>query len=158
MSQAYHGSTLEGNACRFLIGKADALLDQEILGEISPLVVQPYIANLKSFDKLVTSCFSAKAVKDDVQSLLAKFKSSYLATDLSVTLKVHAIFDHLIPTLNLPYLQGRGLVVCTEQAGESIHSYFAEHFWKKWKVNSLDHPEFANFLKRAVVEFSSKAL
>ena len=140
------------------MSKGDALLDPEILGEVPAEVIQPFSNALKCFDKLVVGCFSSKIVRVDVPALLSEFKEAYLETNLTVTLKIHAIFDHLVPTLNLPYFNGRGLGVCTEQAGESIHSHFSEHFWKKWKLSSMDHPEYANNLKRAVVECASKAL
>lgn len=156
--KGYHGTTLEGNACRHLVSKGDALLDPEILGEVPAEAIQPFIKALKCFDKLVVGCFSSKIVRVDVPALLSEFKEAYLETNLTVTLKIHAVFDHLVPTLNLPYFNGRGLGVCTEQAGESIHSHFSEHFWKKWKLSSMDHPEYANNLKRAVVECASKAL
>ena len=40
---------------------------------------------------------------------------------ISVTPKMHVLFNHLISALSNPVLQGRGLGVVSGQAGESIH-------------------------------------
>ena len=117
-----------------------------------------FVDALESFNDLLKTCFSTKVVKDDINELVEKSKFKCLQTGLSVTLKVHVILDHLVPTLNLPHFEGRGLGVCTEQAGESIHSHFKENFWKKWHISSLEHPQYSKNLKKAVVECASKAL
>ena len=157
--KGYHGTTLEGNACRFLLSHSDSLLDPEVLGDVSPDEVQPYICAIKCFDKIVSASFGTKLVDiSNLEVLLAEFKAAYLVLPLSVTLKVHGVLSHLIPTLRLPYFQGRGLGVCTEQAGESFHSHFGEHFWKKRKLSSMSHPSYGQNLLKAVDESASKAI
>ena len=74
--------------------------------------------------------------------------------DLSVTLKMHVIFYHLLPALCNPALQGRGLGVVSGQAGESIHQKF-KILWNKYKINSLDNEIYGEQLKRAVKLLSS---
>ena len=76
---------------------------------------------------------------------------------LSVTLKMHVIFYHILPALSNPALKGRGLGVMSGHAGESIHQEF-KIFWRKYKINSLTNKLYSENLKKAVVEFSSKDL
>lgn len=165
--KGYHGSIFEGNQCRALIAKAEFLRDPEILGAIqsepdkadAKAKVDLYIDCIKSFDKVVNASFSSRPVDiSKVECLVEDFKQAYKLTGISVTPKVHGVFDHLVPTLKLPYMQGLGLGVCTEQAGESFHFHFKEYFWKKWKISSMDHPDFGKHLLAAVVECASKAV
>ena len=158
MTKGYFGGTLQGNACRALLSKGYVLLDPDILGDTPEEQMAPFIDALECFNNIFTECFSTKVVTADVQELLDNFQHAYLKTGLTITLKVHAVLSHLITTLNLPYFQGRGLGICTEQAGESIHHYFKDKFWEKWMVSSLEHPEYSVHLKKAVVEYASKAL
>ena len=157
MTKGYYGGTLQGNACRSLLSKGKVLLDPDILGDTPKEAIEPFIEALNCFNEIVTECFSTEVVTANVQDLLDSFLKAYLKTGLTITLKIHAVLNHLIPTLNLPFLKGRGLGVCTEQAGESIHHYFNEKFWLKWKL-SMGHPAFSDNLKKAVVEYASKAL
>ena len=165
--KGYHGTTFEGNQCRTLISNAEKLRDPDIFDHIQSdtekaqikETVEIFIACIQCFDRIVTNSFSSKLVDIlELERSIEDFKSAYKQTGLSVTPKVHGIFDHLLPTLRIPYLKGRGLGVCTEQAGESFHFHFKEYFWKKWKRSSLDHPDFGNNLLAAVVECASKAL
>ena len=165
--KGYHGTTFEGNQCRALIANADKLRDPDIYDHIHTEnekdqvkdTVERFITCIKCFDKIITNSFSSKQVDINiVESLVEDFKLAYKQIGISVTPKVHGIFDHLLPTLRLSYLKGCGLGVCTEQAGESFHHHFKEYFWKKRKISSLNNPDFGNSLLAAVVECASKAL
>ena len=114
MTQGYFGGTLEGNACRALLSKGKLLLDPDILGDTPKEHMAPFVDALECFDSIVTECFSTTVVTADVQELLDNFQHAYLKTGLTITLKVHAVLTHFIPTLNLPCCQGRGLWICTE--------------------------------------------
>ena len=107
---------------------------------------------VKCMDKLVTTCFSTNVVEDKIDILVDNLGKAILATNMTITLKM------LIPTLKLSYFNGRGLGVCTEQAGESIHSYFRDHFWKDLERSDVNHPEYTPNLRRAVIECASKAI
>ena len=41
--------------------------------------------------------------------------------EITVTLKIHILFYHLLPALSNPVLQGRDIGVVSGQAGESLH-------------------------------------
>ena len=150
--QDYHGEVFEGNACREML----RMQDRRVLGDVSPLKVLPYVRTYKAMDKLVGCCFGSRIVdRDEALDLLNEVMMSYLDTGLSVTLKLHVIFYHLLPALQNPILNGRGLGKVSGQAGESIHSEFKE-IWKKYKINSIENKRYGENLLKAVIEFSSK--
>lgn len=156
--KGYQGGTLEGNACRKLLKLGDKLLDPEILGNVPAAKMKTLVHAVKCMDKLVTACFSTNVVEDNIDILVDNLGKAILATNMTITLKMHVLLCHLIPTLKLSYFNGRGLGVCTEQAGESIHSYFRDHFWKDLERSDVNHPEYTPNLRRAVVECASKAI
>ena len=156
VSQSYHGEVFEGNAARKLIKNSDLLQSPEVMNDIDPLAVQPYISAFKAMDALVSSCFGTHKVKGNVSELVEKLTRTYLGLHISITLKMHVIFEHLVPCLL--NLGGEGLGLYSEQAGESIHRQFLKHHWEKYKINLLDHPNYGEALFNSVVEFSSRHL
>ena len=119
ISQDYHGEVFEGNACREMLKKAQCIEKAEVLGLISPIIVQPYICAYQAMDKLVHACFGMKLVdKSKTVDLIKELIISYMDLDISVTPKLHVIFYHILPSLQNPVLQGRGLGVVSGQAGE----------------------------------------
>ena len=87
--------------------------------------------------------------------LLKDVITTYMGLDLTVTLKMHVIFFHLLQCLPNPALQSRGLGLVSGQAGESIHKEF-KIFWDKYKINDLENEKYGPNLLKAVIEFSSK--
>ena len=136
----------------------DKLLDPEILGNVPAAKMKTLVHAVKCMDKLVTACFSTNVIEDNIDILVDNLRKAILATNMTMTLKMHVLLCHLIPTLKLSYFNGRGLGVCTEQAGESIHSYFRDHFWKNLERSDINHPEYTTNLRQAVVECASKAI
>ena len=109
-------------------------------------------------DKIVHKCFGTRVVdEDEVVDLLKELVVAYMGLEITVTLKMHILFYHLLPALSNPVLIGRGLGVVSGQAVEYVHQEF-KIFWSKYKINSLDNPLYADHLLQAVVEFSSKHL
>ena len=148
----YHGRTFEGGACRKMCKNSDRLLGQDVLGSTSPLILQPYVAFLKSMDKVVVDCFSTGKVGTDLKSHLSDLQVHFEATGLSETLKIHVVLKH-IPECLAP-LNGHGFGLYSEQAGESIHRVFLR-IWSRYKINDIEHPDFRENLRKSVVEFSS---
>ena len=74
------------------------------------VLIFPYVKAYKAMDKLVSSCFGNKFVDtDEALDLIEKVMSSYLDLNITVTLKIHVIFCHLLSSLQNPALNGRGL-------------------------------------------------
>ena len=89
-------------------------------------------------------------------SLLGEVIISYMDLGISVTLKIHVLFNHVLPALQ--YTAGRGLGHVSEQTGECAHQEFKNYFWSRYKVNNTESDKFADNLLRAVIEFSSEHL
>lgn len=155
ISSGYHGEVFEGNACRALLKNFDRLNDPEILeGQENPFILQPYVSFLQAMNNVVTDCFSTgKVDRETLDKHLQDLRIQFSGTDLSETLKLHCILEHIPECLET--LDGRGFGLWSEQAGESIHRVFL-HFWNKHKIHLLTHPKYGISLKKAVVEFSSR--
>lgn len=151
----YHGKSFDGNACRDMLRNAEKMMEPQVLRETSPALVLPYVRAYKAMDRLVSGCFGSKPVTDDIITLLQEVIISYMELNLSVTLKMHVIFFHIVPALRNPALKGRGLGMVSGQACEGLHREFLD-FWRKYKVTSLDNPRYGDNLLRAVIECSSK--
>jgi hypothetical protein len=104
-------------------------------------------------DKIVTSSFSVRDVHGDLTSLIDEFKYNFLSTGVSETLKIHIIMSHIPQCLQ--FLNGKGLGIWSEQAGEAIHREFLK-FWSRYKINLKTDPNYSIRLMKAVVEFSSR--
>ncbi|XP_043469388.1 uncharacterized protein LOC122503046 [Leptopilina heterotoma] len=114
-SKNYHGRVFEGNACRKLLKSADLLDDKIIYENVGRLRLLPYINAFKAMDKVVSSCFSVKKIRKDLDKNIREFKTIYEATECSTTLKIHVISKHLQDCLR--FLDGDGLGIWSEQAG-----------------------------------------
>ena len=90
----------EGKACRDMLKQAHRMLDKDVLGDTSPILVQPYVRAYQAMDKLVRHCFVTKLVNQDmVEDLHKEVVISYMGLEISVTPKMHVIFYHLLPAL-----------------------------------------------------------
>lgn len=155
ISNNYHGETFEGNACRKLLKEADALSDKKIYETVGPLALVPYICAFKAMDKMVHSCFSTerRGSADELTKVITELQKAILSTKVSVTLKLHVIFEHVEQTLKL-LRNFEGLGKWSEQAGESVHREFL-NFWEKYKINLINDSSYSGRLKAATVQFSS---
>ena len=114
---------------------------------------------LRALSNVVSSSFGFTAspmVKDDIKM----FKDLYLKMDISVTPKMHIIFEHVFP-----YLQHKaalnddkwtGLAIDTEQPFEAIHKHFTKR-WNMFKVNR-DNKGYKDCFHRAVCCTNSLSL
>ena len=65
VAKDYHGMIFEGRACRDMLKQAHKILDGDVLGDTSPILVQPYVRAYQAMDKLVNHCFGTKLVDQD---------------------------------------------------------------------------------------------
>ena len=79
------------------------------------------------------------------------FKTQILGLGISITPKVHIIFEH-VPQYCSRF--GRGLGLTSEQAGESVHSLFKRSF-QKLKVNDVSSPRWATNVLKTVLDFNA---
>ena len=151
----YQGLKFEGNPCRKLLKSADLLNDPEIYENVGELAIVPYISALKAMDKLVNKFFSTRKIDADLNKYVEELRRTYVALDISETLKAHVVLQHLPHCLQ--FLNGNGLGVCSEQAGETMHSLFLKYM-ERYSINFTDHESFGKRVKKATVEFSSEHL
>ena len=48
-----------------LIKQAHRMLDKDVLGDVSPIYVQPYVRAYQAMDKIVHKCFGTRVVDED---------------------------------------------------------------------------------------------
>lgn len=154
ISKNYHGDIFEGNACRRLLKESDRLFDLDVLGNVMPIQIQPFVSVFKSMNKVVESCFSTKKYGSvsDLAKNIDELKKTFKAIDVSETLKIHVALHHLQHCLH--FLGNDGLGLWSEQAGESIHREFLK-YWGRYKINNIEDKNYKAQLKKAVIEFSS---
>ena len=112
---------------------------------------------LSSLLVLVNMSFTTDTLVDGDHDKIVKaiscLKETFLKCNLSIILKVHVIFCHLLD--GLKYSKGKKLGFLSEQCGESIHYDFSSNFWNRFQVPA--HSEsYPSRLKQAVTDFSSK--
>ncbi len=88
MRKQYRGGTVDGNACRKLLKRA---VD---LGQKLPDTFKVFAVALCHLNDVVHACFGQEAA-DDYEDKIKDFKQTYLQLGISVTPKVHAIFNHV---------------------------------------------------------------
>lgn len=108
-------------------------------------------------NEVVHSCFSTTRKNNvDLAKNIEDLKKFFDATDVSESLKIHIILNHILQCLSfLDDNDGFGL--WSEQVGESIHKEFLV-YWNRYKLNSIDDPFYVIQLQKAVIEFSSRHL
>lgn len=151
----YQGEIFEGNACRKLLKEADKLLDFEVCGGVGRLQLIPFVSAFHAMDKVVSNCFSTRELGPDLDKNLRELQKVIEGLDIEIskTLKIHVLVEHLKHCLH--FLGKNGLGLWSEQAGESIHREFLK-FWERYKINLLEDSTYPTRLRRAVVEFSSR--
>lgn len=145
--EVYFGkSSFNGNSSRKLLRNIDQLrrISEKYDGHCLK-----YVKCLEDFDSVVKSCFSSD-LDPKFESHILRFEKSYIALDIPLTPKVHALIKHV------PYFCGKhekGLGYYSEQAMESVHADFKKT-WNKYKVDK-SHPNYSERLLKAICEYNS---
>ena len=147
--KSYQGShSLEGNQSRMFLKKIDCL--EEHLKTMPAEVVKngiPYLTTFRTLDKVVASCFGVD-LDPEYSENIKNFKDAYEKLGISITPKVHIIFQHVVEFLtreNSNRDQKVGLGHFSEQSFESSH-HDIKVLWDMVKV-AEDHPEFPKRLR-----------
>lgn len=137
------GSGFNGNSCKTLLNKVDALRSACSIGGLK------FVRTLDDF-AMVVKAFFGNSLDPLFQTYINNFKQSYLDLGISVTPKVHAVFYHVEEFCSK---QQSGLGFYSEQAMESVHFEFKK-VRDKYKVKE-SHPKYSTHLLKAVCEFNS---
>ena len=146
--EEYRGGALEGNKCRALLKSACDL------GRQLPTKYKVFAVALAHFNKVVTACFGKELQQEDEtqkgwEDVIRGFHEVYLACNISITPKVHAVLVH-VPQWCAKFK--RGLGYASEQASEAVHHDFKTR-WGHYKVNS-QNPNYGDHLLRCVVSYN----
>lgn len=145
--EAYYGGSFTGNSCMILLKNVDTLQS------ICPLHCLRYVDAFRKFYRVVNSCFGF-SLNPEYQKFIEDFKNSYLALEISVTPKLHAIFYHVGEFCER---RQQGLGLFSEQAFESVHHDFSQ-VWEDFKVKNIHHPKFGERFIQAVCSYNSRHL
>ncbi|KAJ6648687.1 hypothetical protein Bhyg_03918 [Pseudolycoriella hygida] len=138
ISKNYHGEKFEGNACRRLLKESDKLNDKDVLQETPTLKIAEL---LKALDKLVNASFKSERLNEEWHQHLTTVKRIFPATNLSFTLKIYVLLEHLEHGIH--YLNGNSLGMWSEQAGESVHREFLKYWSKYQRLRMADRYKLA---------------
>ena len=111
---------------------------------------QAFLTCFQTFKVVVDKCFG-KDLEEGWVEALADFKCAYKALQISITTKVHLVFDHVE---NFCKMNGCGLGAFSEHAFESVHRDFADH-WTRHLVKSKLNPKFWENLLKTLCEYNA---
>ena len=134
------------------------LLERDVLMESVSVKINglPYIQTMRSFKKVVERCFTVD-LKPDYEEAIQEFKQDYLGLGVSITPKVHMLFQHVKEFLEIKNRERGepvGLGLISEQAFECVHSDM-KTMWDRVKVGS-DHPNFGERLREFISAYNAK--
>ena len=105
---------MNGNACRDVLESLDDLESELLSQDLSNIAeIKLLIESMRAFNKVRKSCFGEdleKSFEDDID----EFKDAYVKTGMSVTTKIHIIFEHV---KDFCLEHNKGLGHYSEQAG-----------------------------------------
>ena len=86
---------MNGNACRDVLEALDEL-ESELLSQNLPNMseIQLLINSMRAFNKVRKSCFGEDLESSYIDDI-AEFKEEYIKTEMSITTKIHIIFEHV---------------------------------------------------------------
>ena len=125
------------------------------LESLIPIEHSKFASAFRAFAKVKNGAYSfivSKSIKEDIEN----FREIYLTLGITVTPKVHIVFEHLYPFLEeFAAANGawKGLAVYSEQAFEALHHHFKLR-WEHFKVNP-DNEGYDQALLRAVCCYNS---
>lgn len=136
-------SMFVGNDCKKLLNSID------ILDSFKCLEICSYVEVFRKLKSVVEACFSIK-LDPKYKESIENFKKSYLALEISVTPKIHIIFEHVVEFCEY---YGQGLGYFSEQAMEAVHCDF-KATWNNYKI-SKDHEDYFTNLLRSTCVYNS---
>ena len=148
----FYGASLNGNNSKKLLDKAD-----ELLNYVDKETMQPFVDALKSVGRIVDTAFNSNVQDEentsDIVEAVAAAQHAVSNANLSITLKAHVLYCHLIEALQ--FSKGQNLGYMSEQCGEASHHDFSENFWKRFLTSESSY-SYPSSLLKAVIEFSSE--
>ena len=148
--EAQHGGSINGNGCKRLLERIDFLQQICTSGACPAIGGLQFVPVLRAFKTVVHSCFSYTLAEGWLESI-ENFKTEFLALNIRVTPKVHAVMFHVS---EFCLKHGKGLGMFSEQASESVHANF-KLTWERFSVAKV-HPSYGAQLRRAVTDYNAQ--
>lgn len=114
------------------------------------VVAKLFLIAFETF-KIVCDKTFGRNFEDGSFEAIESFREAYCALNISVTTKVHLVFDHVFPEC---LKHGRGLGVTSEHTFESLHRDFLKHL-ERHLVKDKKNPNYGKKLKKTVCEYNS---
>ena len=142
-SDAHHGLGFKGPSSRNILTKAKELADD------LPDNLKMFAHALDAFNIVVEGSFG-KVESPTIQLDIVAFEKAFMKLGISVTPKVHAVFEHLPEFLSLGY---GPLGFYSEQATEACHYDFIP-VWNNYQSNSLKPEQVGKQHHRAILKYN----
>jgi hypothetical protein len=140
---SWRGGSMEGNQSKKFLEKTEDLYN------VLPDALKPFAVAAKAFNKVRVACFGMN-LEANYSDAIEEFRQCYLELDISVTPKVHCVFQHV---REFCYIVETGLGQYSEQASESVHADWAPTYQRYQRP--MDHNEYPEKLLAAVVKYNS---
>lgn len=111
---------------------------------------QAFLTCFQTFKTVVDKCFG-KDLEPGWVIALEDFKCAYRALEISITTKVHLVFEHVEDFCKMNRC---GLGAFSEHAFESVHRDFADH-WARHLVKDKSNPRYWNKLMQTICEYNA---
>ena len=121
-----------------------------LLEQIIPAEHSKYLSAFCTFNSVVEACFSYE-LGENYAECIRKFESAWLDLGLSITTKVHLVFEHLEEACEY---HSFGMALLNESAAESVHADFDKHY-QGYKVKDIASPMYRERLLHAVKSYNA---
>lgn len=153
MREEYHDGNFAGNPCKILLSEKSLQKLTDLAGNDSRVLA--FIEAFRALNAMVDECFGLYYNPDvDHKALANTYREKYLALNISVTPKAHAVMFHVVEFMDIVE---DSLGIYAEQACETLHSKW-EKTWRWFGVRNPDHWDYCRKLGRAMADFSGKRL
>ena len=122
----------------------------DILDEILQPEHYAYLRAFKCFDVVVLATFGYE-LDQGYHTYIAEFEQAWRDTGLSVTTKLHLVFEHLSEACDF---YGCGMALLNESAAESVHADFHRHY-QGYIVKDLNSEIYQRRLLHAVKTYNA---